>query len=170
MTSCDWGDKMDEKGRQKFGAFLRTLRDSKKITQKYAAEQVGISSPYLAQLEKGQRNPPSRSVLSKLAKVYEVAPQELWQEAEYADRKTPRPYKSLDPVRIQWAFQAMLQDPAYSFGTRVRGQELTLEAKAMLVEIYQKSRNLQLLTPEELEPGNSEGDMKDDTDSTSGSD
>ena len=105
--------------------------------------------------------------MSKLAKVYEVSPQELWQEAEYAEGKMPRPYKSLDPVRIQWAFQAMLQDPAYSFGTRFRGQELTLEAKAMLVEIYQKSRNLQLLTPEELDPGQPEGEITSEFDSTS---
>ncbi len=159
---------MDEEGRQKFGAYLRTLRDAKKITQKSAAEEGGISSPYLAQLEKGQRNPPSRSILSRLAKVYGVTPQELWQEAEYAENKTKRLYKSLDPVRIQWAYQAMLEDPTYSFGTRYRGQELTLEAKAMLVEIYQKSMNRQLLTMEELEPGRSEGDTANDSDSTSG--
>jgi len=156
---------MDEKGRQKFGSYLRMLRDAKKVTQKYAAEEAGISSPYLAQLEKGQRNPPSRSILSRLAKVYEVAPQDIWQEAEYAESKTPRPYKSLNPVRIQWAFDSMLRDPDYSFGTRVRGQELTLEAKAMLVEIYQKSRNLQLLTPEELEPGQPEGNTTNESDS-----
>lgn len=157
---------MDEKGRQKFGAYLRMLREAKKLSQKDAAAQAGISSPYLAQLEKGQRNPPSRSILSKLAKVYDVATQELWQEAEYAEGKTKRPYKRLNPERIQWAFQAMLNDPAYSFGTRVRGQELTVEAKAMLVEIYQKSMSRQLLTPEELGEGESEGRISDEYDST----
>lgn len=159
---------MDEEGRQRFGAYLRTLRDAKKLTQKYVAEQAKISSPYLAQLEKGQRNPPSRAILSRLAKVYEIAPQELWQEAEYAESKANRPYKGLNPVRIQWAFQAMLGDPEYSFGTRFRGQELTLEAKAMLVEIYQKSMNRQLLTAEELEPGHLEGSTLNESDSANG--
>lgn len=158
---------MDEKGRQKFGVYLRTLRSERKVTQKDAATQAGISAPYLAQLEKGQRNPPSRSVLSRLAKVYGISPQELWQEAEYAESKSKRLFRRLDPVRIQWAFQAMLQDPEYSFGTRLRGQELTLEAKALLIEIYQKSMNRQLLTPEELEPGDSEGDKNHEIDSTS---
>ncbi len=157
---------MDEKGRQKFGAYLRTLRSEKKVTQKDAATQAGISAPYLAQLEKGQRNPPSRSVLSRLAKVYGIAPQELWLEAEYAENNTERLFKRLDAARVQWAFLAMLKDPAYSFGTRLRGKELTLEAKAMLIEIYQKSMNRQLLTPEELEPGDSEGNNHDN-DSTS---
>ena len=152
---------MDEQGRQKFGAYLRTLRSAKKVTQKDAAAQAVISGPYLAQLEKGQRNPPSRSVLSRLARVYGAAPQELWLEAEYAESNTERPFKRLDPERVQWAFQAMLNDPAYSFGTRLRGKGLTLEAKAMLIEIYQKSMNRQLLTPEELEPGESEGNIND---------
>jgi transcriptional regulator with XRE-family HTH domain len=159
---------MDEKGRQKFGEYLRSLRVGKKISQKSAAEQAEISAPYLAQVENGQRNPPSRSKLSKLAKVYGVAPQEVWQEAEFAETNQKALYKSLDPSRIQWAFQAMLEDPSYSFGTRVRGQELTIQAKAMLVEIYQKSMGRQLLTPEELELGAPEGRSNDESDSASG--
>jgi transcriptional regulator with XRE-family HTH domain len=55
-----------------FGDYLRGLRYQARVTQREAAEGIGISSPYLAQLEKGRRNPPGYPFLHRIALYYQV--------------------------------------------------------------------------------------------------
>ncbi|GEM_PF-1217124 len=50
-----------------FGAYLRALRRRAGISQEALAEEAGISSAYISQLESGQRNPPSPHVLRQMA-------------------------------------------------------------------------------------------------------
>jgi len=140
---------MNELQRKQFGEYLRGLRAAVQLTQKSASEQAGVSAPYLAQLERGQRNPPSRKVLTKLAEVYQVPPQELWREAHYVDSGKINPAAGLSAERVQWAFETACRDPEFSYGTRLRGQQLTIEAKAFIVQLYQKSTHRQLLTLDE---------------------
>lgn len=139
---------MDEEGRKGFGRYIRTLRSAAKLSQKDAAEKAGISAPYLAQLERGQRNPPSRRILSRLAELYERPSQELWQRAEYAEG---RKEQSLDAAQIEWAFQAASNDSRFSYGHRARSGPLTLEQKAWFVELYEKSTGRRLLIEQEPE-------------------
>ncbi|MDQ7029784.1 MAG: helix-turn-helix transcriptional regulator [Ardenticatenia bacterium] len=50
-----------------FGEYLKALRRRAGISQEALAEEAGISSAYISQLESGQRNPPSPHVLRHMA-------------------------------------------------------------------------------------------------------
>lgn len=50
-----------------FGEYLKALRERAGISQEALAEEAGISSAYISQLESGQRNPPSPHVLRQMA-------------------------------------------------------------------------------------------------------
>ena len=46
---------------------------------------------------------------------------------------------------LGWAFQCVLTDPAYRFGNRLRGEELSPNAKRFIIEVYEKCTNRKLL-------------------------
>nr|WP_290669391.1 transcriptional regulator [Ardenticatena sp.] len=50
-----------------FGLYLKTLRERAGISQEALAEEAGISSAYVSQIESGQRNPPSPPILREMA-------------------------------------------------------------------------------------------------------
>jgi len=52
------------------GQKIKKLRKQKKYTQKYVAENLGITDSYLSKLEKGQ--PPSITLLKKMADFFDV--------------------------------------------------------------------------------------------------
>jgi len=154
---------IDEDDRREFGEFLRQLRQSKEFSQKDTAAQSGVSSAYLAQLERGQRNPPSRKIMSRLAEVYGVTLQELLGKAYGAEQQSKQNAPRLSAERVNWAFETMCRDPDYNYGTRLRNQKMTLEAKALLVEIYQRSMGRQLLNQSEVEVLQTGKEITDDT-------
>jgi len=117
------------------------------MTQKDAAAHIGISGAYLTQLERGQRKPPSRDVLAKMAHVYQVPEQKLLEAAGYI----PAAETQIDPEQIEWAFNAVLADPQYGFSTRFEGSDLTRKAKASIVKLYQEATGRRLLTDIYLE-------------------
>ena len=41
---------------QNFGEFLKTKREQQKITLRQLAEKLGVSAPFLSDVEKGRRN------------------------------------------------------------------------------------------------------------------
>ncbi len=139
---------MDEAARKAFGIFLKSLREGVHLTQKEAAKQSGLSAPYLAQLERGQRNPPSRAALTRLADTYQVTPQSLSEHAEYGEKRE-KPLVSSE--RVEWAFRAASSDPEFSYGHRARHGTLTLDQKIWFVQLYEKSTNRRLLTEQEAE-------------------
>lgn len=55
-----------------FGEYLKALRERAGISQEALAEEAGISSAYVSQLESGQRNPPSPHVLRQMAGPLQV--------------------------------------------------------------------------------------------------
>lgn len=137
---------MDQEGRTRFGAYLRSLRQARGLTQRQAGEAATVSCPYLTQLERGQRNPPSREILSRLARAYHVSEEKLLQEAGYVEGGVITVPEEI----IERAFDFVSRDPKYSFGTRLRDNQLTTEAKAFIVEVYQEATGLLLLKPEVL--------------------
>lgn len=140
---------MDAQGRKDFGEFLKQLRIKAGLTQKQAADIADISVPYLAQTERGERNPPSRRILARLAETYGVPAQELFQKAERAEGliKTTDKEKEL----IEWAFQAVVADPNFAFGNRAFGTELELETKAKIVKLYEGATGKKLFNPTEAQ-------------------
>lgn len=54
---------------QTFGEFLQKKREEKQITLRKMAENLGMSAPYLSDIEKGRRNPPEIEKLGQIAQI-----------------------------------------------------------------------------------------------------
>ncbi|ADZ83200.1 helix-turn-helix transcriptional regulator [Cellulosilyticum lentocellum] len=60
------------------GLKLKIRRIELGIKQGFAANEIGVSQQYLANLESGRSTNPSREVMLKLAKLYGCSVQELF--------------------------------------------------------------------------------------------
>jgi transcriptional regulator with XRE-family HTH domain len=107
-----------------------SLRDIERLTEGV------VSNVYLSQLETGKRMEPNPRILVALAKAYEVPVDTLFEKAGYVDAP---PASEVDV-----AFQQVLADPHFKFGTRVRGQ-LDESAKRVIIELYEKATRKKLL-------------------------
>lgn len=54
---------------QNFGDFLQKKRTEKEITLRKMAEMIGITAPYLTDIEKDRRNPPEMEKLETIARI-----------------------------------------------------------------------------------------------------
>lgn len=68
---------MSEKVSMTFGKRVRELRLKEHLSQRDLAGQVGVDFTYLSKIENGIVDPPSDSVIKKIAKVLEVDTEEL---------------------------------------------------------------------------------------------
>lgn len=68
------------------GKRLRSLRESKGLTLRQVEAACGVSNPYLSQLETSKIVSPSPRILHSLAGVYDVAYEDLMEEAGYLER------------------------------------------------------------------------------------
>jgi transcriptional regulator with XRE-family HTH domain len=60
------------------GAFIRRQRELQKLSMRQLADLVGISNPYLSQIERGLREP-SEKVLDALARNLEISTDSLYE-------------------------------------------------------------------------------------------
>jgi transcriptional regulator with XRE-family HTH domain len=125
----------------KFGIFMRKLRKERALTLKQVESAAGVSNAYMSQIERGLRNPPHPDILKRLATVYEVTDRELLIQAGYLDD----PEEQVKREKLEKAFQHVLTDPHYKYGTRLRGGHLNLDAKRFIVEMYEKATGRALL-------------------------
>jgi len=123
------------------GDYLRQLRRRKRLSLRQVESESGASSSYLSQVEQGKRHP-SAELLRRIAPTYGASVRELLAAAGYLDE--PEVHMD-DRERIEWAFDSVLRDPEYKFGTSVRGSELSLEAKRFIVEVYERATGRKLL-------------------------
>ncbi len=123
------------------GEYLRELRNKKRLPLRTVGERVGVSGSYLSQIETGERRP-SAEILRRLAPAYGISVRELLEVAGFLDE--PEAGMS-DAEHVEWAFQCVLADPEYRFGNRLRGEELTPNAKRFIIEVYQKATGKKLL-------------------------
>lgn len=121
------------------GPLLRRLRG--RLTLREVETQTGISNPYLSQLERGDRRPGPR-VLRRLAAFYGVAVHDLLKRAGHLDSAETTEID--DATEVERAYQYLLTDPRFRFGTRPRGI-LDLEAKRFIVEMYERLTGKRLL-------------------------
>jgi transcriptional regulator with XRE-family HTH domain len=61
----------------RIGRMLKTLRESKGLTQVELASKAKLTQPYLAELEAGKKKNPSLALLQRLAKALGVPVTEL---------------------------------------------------------------------------------------------
>lgn len=62
------------------GEYLREQRVASRLSLRQLADQVGVSNPYLSQIERGLRRP-SAEVLQQLAKALRVSAEQLYVRA-----------------------------------------------------------------------------------------
>lgn len=79
---------------QKFGKFLKHLREERNMTLRDVEEQAHISNAYLSQVENGLRSTPTMKVLSRLAEAYGVPVSLLTEQAEAEIREQELDTKS----------------------------------------------------------------------------
>jgi transcriptional regulator with XRE-family HTH domain len=123
------------------GNYLRDLRIKQRLSLREVGERVGLSGSYLSQIETGERRP-SAEILRKLAPAYGVPVRDVLEVAGFLDE--PEAVMS-DAEHLEWAFQCVLSDPEYRFGNRLRGTELTPDAKRFIIEVYEKATGRKLL-------------------------
>lgn len=61
---------------QNFGEFLQTKREQQKITLRQLAEKLGVSAPFLSDVEKGRRNSLDMDKLSLLKQILNLSDEE----------------------------------------------------------------------------------------------
>lgn len=121
-----------------FASLLRDLRRRSGLTLR-AVEQLSggaVSNVYLSQLENDQRSDPNPRVLVALSKVYKVPSRRLLEQAGYLEEP------SVSEVDI--AFQQVIADSNFQFGTRFRG-DLDDQAKRAIIELYERATGKKLL-------------------------
>jgi len=125
-----------------FGEFLKELRDKKGVTLKQVEEGTGMSNAYISQLETGtRRRLPAPDKLKALADYFNVTIKELLEKAGYVESGPAE--ESLEQ-RIEKAFAHVINDPAFQYGTRLRGK-YDLDAKRFIIEMYEKLTKKKLL-------------------------
>jgi transcriptional regulator with XRE-family HTH domain len=125
-----------------FGEFLKELRSRKDVTLKQVEEGTGMSNAYISQLETGtRRRLPAPAKLKALADYFNVTIKELLEKAGYVESGE---IKETLEQKIEKAFAHVISDPAFKFGTRVKG-EYDLDAKRFIVEMYEKTTKRKLL-------------------------
>jgi len=127
-----------------FGQFLKSLRERQRLSLRDVEKEAGVSNAYISQIEKGDRPPPRPDILKKLAQTYKITVRELLMRAGYFDDPE---VTATEEERIEAAFQYVLSDPDYKLGTRIRGEELGIEAKRGIVIVYETLTGKKLLTP-----------------------
>ena len=102
--------------------------------------RTGVSSSYLSQIERGEKQP-GANVVRKLAELYRVDAQQLLRRAGHGPQ--PDPYGD-DALEVERAFRYVLAAPVFRVGTRPDGP-ITLRTKRFIVEMYERFANKRLL-------------------------
>ena len=134
----DLEERREIEGDDAIGPLLRRLRGD--LSLRDVTGRIGVSSSYLSQIERGDRQPGS-NVVRKLAYLYNVDAEELMKRAgrdPYID-----PYSD-EAMEVERAYQYVLADPVFRVGTRPDGP-ITLKTKRFIVEMYERFSNKRLL-------------------------
>ena len=127
-----------------FGEYLRKLREAQRWSLRQVAAKTGVSVSYITQIENGKRNAPGPEILKKLAPVYQVSVRELLKAAGYMEDVQEVRAVLSEEEEVERAFDFVLGDPRYQFGTRVTGP-ITIDVKRFVVEMYEKATGKKLL-------------------------
>ena len=127
---------------QGFGPYLRELRRRRGLSLKQLEREAGVSNAYMSQIERGLRKPPHPDILKRLAKVYDVPPNDLLIAAGYIEDLA---VKGITREKIEQAFEHVILHPKFRHGTRLKGSALSLDAKRFIVEVYEKMKGEKLL-------------------------
>lgn len=122
------------------GPYLKELRLRAQMSLRGVSGRTGISNSYLSQVETGQRRP-GTDVLARLSQVYGVRARDLLERAghlEETELTVP------EAVEVDRAYEFVLTDPRFRFGTRPQG-ELDTDSKRFIVQMYETLTGKRLL-------------------------
>ncbi len=109
----------EETPQRMLGALIRAQRELAALPMRQLAAAVGISNPYLSQIERGLRAP-SDSVLEAIAESLETSADHLYAEAGFVRPNSEE--ESAGPARLETEIGA--------------AAELTAAQRRALIEIY----------------------------------
>ena len=110
---------MDPTPSSPLGDYIRRQRELQKLSMRQLATLVGISNPYLSQIERGLRDP-SEKVLDAIARSLEVSAETL--QAQSARTKNAEPSDDEQSVAVVAAIRA--------------DRRLTAAQRRALLEVY----------------------------------
>lgn len=125
-----------------FSEYLKSLREKQRLSLREVEQESKVSNAYIAQIERGDRPPPSPDILRKLAPVYKITVKELLEAAGYLDEPET---KVSEEERVNRAFAYAVEDPEFKMGTRQPPEGMSLEAKKYIISIYEKVMKRKLL-------------------------
>lgn len=72
---------------ENFGDFLQKKRTEKRITLRKMAELLGITAPYLTDIEKDRRNPPEKKKLEQISEILSLSDEDKTTMYDLAGKK-----------------------------------------------------------------------------------
>jgi transcriptional regulator with XRE-family HTH domain len=131
-----------------FGEYLKSLRESKKLSQREAAKKAGISYAYLSQIEGSKRGKrkkgedhfgPHPQMLKKLADAYEVSAGHLFEQAGYLDNDKKTIFGISERSEIDRIFDFVIHDPTLK-------QHFTVVDKRAVINRFESLAGKRLIT------------------------
>jgi len=113
---------MDQTPSTPLGEYIRRQRELQKLSMRQLAGLVGISNPYLSQIERGLRDP-SEKVLDAIARNLEVSAEAL--QAQHAEQKQAQRAERDEADAETAVIEAVRADP-----------RLTAAQRRALLEVY----------------------------------
>ena len=64
-----------------FGAYIRRVREERKVGLREMARKIGVSPTYVSKVERDEFAPPTEDKVRKIAEIFEIDPDELLSRA-----------------------------------------------------------------------------------------
>ena len=126
---------------KRFGLLLRQLRLARGFSIRYVSEKTLISTSYMYQIERGERNLPREPILLLLSELYEVPFVPLVLTADRMHEEE----ESLYHNQLNQAFHYVCQDKRFQFNSLVNEKIAKDDVKRFVIEMYQHFTGLKLI-------------------------
>lgn len=123
------------------GQYMRDLRRRRRLSQRQLGRMAGVSTSHISLIESGERNP-SAPMLRRLAPAYGVPAEDVLAKAGFLEEPEVLGYED---EHVDWAFECVVSDPNYKFGSPLRHLGLSPSLKRFIVELYEQSTGRKLL-------------------------
>jgi transcriptional regulator with XRE-family HTH domain len=104
MLACGVADDRDDLTLT-FGEIIRRQRELSQLSMRQFATMVGISNPYLSQIERGLRAP-SEEVTEAIARALRTSADALYEQAGFQDDADAGPAPVIEAIRADPALSA----------------------------------------------------------------
>lgn len=88
---------------ERFGRYLRELRERAGMRMKELADKMGWTSVYVSDIERGRRNPPSPAKIVKIGEILGVDSKQLLDLANKERRRVVLDLDEESPARMDFA-------------------------------------------------------------------